>query len=301
MCHTDRKPRKFRHPPYFRHKSTERDLQNKRIRKITSSGNSAGSAIAELLRNPAILRAFAYRDFKIRYVQTYLGYFWALIQPMLGLVAVFVFFFKMAGINSGEVPYPVFALSGLVFWNYFHYLVVQTASSFINMQAMIKKIYFPRLALAFSKALVGTLDLLVGIILLLGFMTYFGVPLLPLLSFPLILIFVMTAALGIGLIVSALSIRYRDLQQALPFALQLVFFLTPVAYPTALLEKVLPQTWLWITYLNPMTGILELFRYFLFETPTGELMWISLAMCPVLFIMGLIVFAKVDQKIADVI
>lgn len=259
------------------------------------------TAVSELFSNPGVLLAFTYRDLKIRYVQTFLGYLWSFLQPLLGLAAVFVLFFKMAGIGSGDVPYLAFALSGLVFWNYFNYLVTQTASSLLNVQAMIKKIYFPRLSLPFSKAFVGLVDLLVGLLILLGILIYYDLPLLPLLLFPVILFFTLLAAVGLGLLVSALSIRYRDLQQALPFALQILFFLTPVAYPTALLQSVLPSSWFWVTYLNPMTGILELFRFLLFGTPLSEILWLSLAVATGLFVAGLFVFTRVDKKIADLI
>lgn len=271
------------------------------ITRINASGNSIGHSLRELFRHPDILWAFTLRDLKVRYAQTYLGYLWSLIQPLLGLTAVFVLFFKIAGINAGGIPYLAFALSGLVFWNYFTYLTTQTAASFLSVQAMVKKIYFSRLSVPFSKVITGLIDLSVGLLLLLAILAYFNISLSGLLIFPLILIFTALGAVGLGLLVSALSIRYRDLQQVLPFALQILFFLTPVAYPTALLQKVIPANWLWLSYLNPMTGILEWFRWALFDSPVHSLSYLSLAMAVALFLAGLQVFNRVDKKIADLL
>ena len=243
----------------------------------------------------------ATRDLKVRYAQTYLGILWGLFQPILGLAAVFVLFFKLAGINSGTTPYLVFALSGLVIWNYFYYLVTQSASGLVNMQAMIRKIYFPRLSIPFSKAIVGFVDLIIGLLLLVICMLYFNQNLLGLWMLLPVAILTGLAGLGFGLAVSAISLRYRDLQQILPFLLQILFFLSPVAYPVGLLQKLIPEKLMWLAYLNPVSGILEIWRWALFDMEISPYVNISLLICVILFMLGLGLFNRAEQKMADLI
>jgi lipopolysaccharide transport system permease protein len=225
-----------------------------KITLISPAGNSLTQSIKELIQNPGVLRALAMRDIRVRYAQTFLGIGWGLLQPLLGLAAVFVLFFRLAGIDSGGTPYLVFALSGLVLWNFFYYLVTQSSSGLVHMQAMIRKIYFPRLSIPFSKVLVGMVDLLIGTFLLMAFMRYYNLSLTGIWMIMPAAVITILAALGIGLIVSAISLRFRDLQQVIPFLLQILFFLTPVAYPSSLIEKLLPANILWISYLNPLSG-----------------------------------------------
>lgn len=272
-----------------------------KITIISPAGNTLIHSVKELLQNPGVLRALAMRDIRVRYAQTLLGFGWSLLQPLLGLAAVFVLFFRLAGINSGEIPYPVFALSGLVIWNFFFYLVTQSSSGLVHMQAMIRKIYFPRLSIPFSKVLVGSVDLLIGVGLLALFLVQYDLTLGGLwMLIPVVFISIF-AALGTGLIVSALSLRYRDLQQVIPFLLQMLFFLTPVAYPSNLIEKILPDSQLWMSYLNPLTGALELWRYGLFGETISNGVWVSVFASLMLFVLGLLLFGKTERKMADLI
>lgn len=272
-----------------------------KITIISPAGNTLIRSVKELLQNPGVLRALAMRDIRVRYAQTLLGFGWSLLQPLLGLAAVFVLFFRLAGINSGEIPYPVFALSGLVIWNFFFYLVTQSSSGLVHMQAMIRKIYFPRLSIPFSKVLVGSVDLLIGVGLLALFLVQYDLTLGGLwMLIPVVFISIF-AALGTGLIVSALSLRYRDLQQVIPFLLQMLFFLTPVAYPSNLIEKILPDSQLWMSYLNPLTGALELWRYGLFGETISNGVWVSVFASLMLFVLGLLLFGKTERKMADLI
>lgn len=268
---------------------------------ITPEGQNIRTTLLELWQAPALIRAFASRDLHVRYAQTYLGFVWSIIQPLSGLSTLFILFFKIAGIETGKVPFLAFALSGLIFWNYFNYLLSQSASAMVAMQAMIKKIYLPRLSIPTAKALVGLVDFGVGLLLLVGICLFYNISLYGLLVFPLVLLAIAMAALGIGLTISAISLRYRDLQQIIPFALQLLFFLTPVAYPTRMLSSLLGNDWTWLVYLNPMTGTLEIFRGFLFQSPWAAEALISLALCPVLLFIGIWSFVKADKKMADIV
>jgi lipopolysaccharide transport system permease protein len=272
-----------------------------KITLISPAGNSLTQSIKELIQNPGVLRALAMRDIRVRYAQTFLGIGWGLLQPLLGLAAVFVLFFRLAGIDSGGTPYLVFALSGLVLWNFFYYLVTQSSSGLVHMQAMIRKIYFPRLSIPFSKVLVGMVDLLIGTFLLMAFMRYYNLSLTGIWMIMPAAVITILAALGIGLIVSAISLRFRDLQQVIPFLLQILFFLTPVAYPSSLIEKLLPANILWISYLNPLTGVLELWRGGLFGNPVTTSSWTSVLSALLLFLLGLVLFGRTERKMADLI
>jgi lipopolysaccharide transport system permease protein len=272
-----------------------------KITLISPAGNSLMGSVKELMENPGVLRALAMRDLRVRYAQTFLGFGWSFLQPLLGLAAVFILFFRLAGIDSGGTPYLVFALSGLILWNFFYYLVTQSSSGLVHMQAMIRKIYFPRLSIPFSKVLVGSVDLVTGAILLIGLLLYFNLSVSGIwMIIPAALITALTAV-GIGLTVSAISLRFRDLQQVIPFLLQIVFFLTPVAYPSRLIEKLLPESLLWLSYLNPMTGILELWRFCLFGETLTSSTWISLFVSLLLFLLGLLLFNRTERKMADLI
>ena len=268
---------------------------------ITPKGQSVGTALAELWRTPSLIRAFATRDLNVRYAQTYLGFVWSVIQPLLGLSSLFILFFKIAGIQTEGIPFLAFALSGLIFWNYFNYVLSQSASAMVAMQAMVKKIYLPRLSIPTAKALVGLVDFTIGLLLLTAICIYNNIDLMGLLSFPLILLGAAMSALGIGLTISAISLRYRDLQQIIPFAMQLLFFLTPVAYPTAMLSSLLGKDWQWIVYINPLAGLLEIFRSALFGAEIHTSAWLSLALAPVLLFIGLWSFVKADKKMADIV
>lgn len=268
---------------------------------ITPKGQSVTSALKELWNAPALIRAFATRDLNVRYAQTYLGFIWSVVQPLFGLSTLFILFFKIAGIQTGTVPFLAFALSGLIFWNYFNYVLTQSASAMVSMQAMVKKIYLPRLSIPTAKALVGLVDFGVGLTLLIVVCIYYEISLIGLLAFPIILIWIAMAALGIGLTISAISLRYRDLQQIIPFAMQLLFFLTPIAYPTAKLSGLISSDWQWVVYLNPLAGLLELFRGFLFGTPFSGAVIVSIILAPVLLFIGLWSFVKADKQMADIV
>ena len=268
---------------------------------ITKKGPNVASALIELWKSPALIRAFASRDLNVRYAQTYLGFSWSIIQPLLGLVSLFILFNKIAGIPTDGVPFLAFALSGLIFWNYFNYVLLQSAGAMVAMQAMVKKIYLPRLSIPTAKALVGLVDFSVGFILLIVICVYYKISLIGMFMIPVVLICTAMTALGTGLIASAISLRYRDIQQIIPFALQLLFFLTPVAYPASLLSSLLSKDWQWLVYLNPLVGMLEVCRGFLFDTTFSNIAWLSFLLTPVVLFMGLLCFVKADKKMADIV
>jgi lipopolysaccharide transport system permease protein len=269
--------------------------------RITPKGNSFKTAWRELLKSGSLLRVLSYRDFKIRYTQTYLGFLWSVIQPLAGLSAIFILFYKLAKLEPEGVPYLPFALSGLILWNYFAYVSTQSAAVLINMQSMIKKIYFSKLSLPLSKVLVGAVDFSVGLLLFVALSIYFQTSLGQLWIYIPVLIFTVTAASGLGMLISAFSIRYRDAQQLIPFLIQMLFFLSPVAYSSTLVGNLLPADWQWLYFLNPMSGILDLLRHALFDLPLHPHFYISLLVSLLLFLCGAWFFVRSEKKMADLI
>lgn len=257
--------------------------------------------LKEVFEQRQLMLTFAARDYKVRYAQTFIGYWWSLIQPIASVAVLFVVFQKLVKVPTEGVPYLPFALSGLILWNYFNYVITQSAASLINNQGMIRKIYFPKLTLPLSRAIVGLVEPVVGFVLLLGLLMYYGHLNLGVLFFLIALIGTAISALGIGLWTAALSIRYRDMQQILPFVLQFIFFLTPVAYSADLLSGIIPSQWGFVLYLNPMTGIIESFRAILFGGDFNLLILMSYAAGLVLFASGLALFQKMEMKIADIV
>lgn len=268
---------------------------------ITPAGLSAFRQIYDVFKNRDLLLTLTWRDLKVRYAQTLLGFAWSVFQPVFAMASLFIVFFKLAKISTENIPYLSFTLSGLIFWNYFYFVIQQSAVGMVAMQAVLKKIYFPRLSIPFSKALVGLSDWLVALVILIIVLLWQDVISAKILwSIPMLLL-TMISALGIGMLISAFSIRYRDLQQITPFFLQMLFFITPVAYPSGLLQNMLPKNFDFLVYLNPISGILELWRHLLFNTTLNPHFYISIISGSMLFIFGLIFFSKTSKKIADIL
>jgi len=249
-----------------------------------------------------LLYNFAYRDYRARYAQTLLGYGWAIIQPIMAAAVLFFLFHNLLKVETQGVAFLSFTFSGLLFWNYFAFVLSQSSASLISAQSMLQKIYFPRIILPLSKGLLGLVELSITLVIFL-FIAFADaqVESLGLLSFIPLIISVLAAAWGLGLWLSALSIRYRDLQQALPFLLQMLFFISPIAYSPALVQERLPESMQALYYLNPISGILELFRAALFNLEYHPQAWLSILVAFLLFISGWWYFHRVERKIADLI
>lgn len=249
-----------------------------------------------------MLYNFAYRDYRARFAQTLLGYGWAIIQPLMAAAVLFFLFRNLLQVDTQGVAFLSFTFSGLLLWNYFSFVLSQSSASLISAQSMLQKIYFPRIILPLSKGLLGLVELAISLVLFLFIAFAEGqVRALGLLSFIPLLLGTLAAAWGLGLWLSALSIRFRDLQQALPFLLQMLFFISPIAYSPALVQERLPESLQSLYYLNPISGILELFRAALFNLDYRPQAWYSLIIALLLFISGWWYFHRVERKIADLI
>jgi lipopolysaccharide transport system permease protein len=252
----------------------------------------------ELLEYRELLLMLSYRDIKVRYAQTALGVLWALIQPLTTLLIFTLVFGRVVKVDTGGVPYPLFALSGMALWGYFSSLMSQAGGSIIGAQGIITKIYFPRLIIPISKSLAAFVDFGITLLFLFGMMIYNQFP--PSLNavwFPLFLLATVLAGLGVGIWLSALTIRFRDLSYVIPFAVQLGMYATPVAYPSSLV----PEQYLGAYFINPMAGIIEAFRWSLFGSTLHPNTWISFLVTAIIFISGLYYFRKVEGEIADIV
>jgi lipopolysaccharide transport system permease protein len=200
-----------------------------------------------------------------------------------------------------DIPYLLFAMTGMTIWTYFSFVMTNAGSSIIASQAMEKKIYFPRLIIPLSKAAVGLIDLSISLVIMVILMIYYGIaPSANAWLAPLFILMGIIAALAVGIWLSALTVRFRDFQHIVPFMVQIGLYVTPIAYPADFAMKQLPSWAATIYYLNPMAGVIQGFRWSIFggEAP-GSMMYISFAMILFIFITGLLYFRKVEDEMAD--
>ena len=267
---------------------------------IDASHSSIIPDFKELYRYKDLFITLTWRDFKVRYAQTTIGLLWALIQPVITLLILSLVFGKFVGVKT-DVPYLLFAMTGLTIWTYFSFVISNAGASIIASQGMIKKIYFPRLIIPLSKAAVGLIDLGISLLIMIFLMFYYGiVPSSNVWLAPVFLFFGMLAALAVGIWLSAITVRYRDFQHVVPFMVQIGLYITPIAYPADFAMQQLPKWAATVYYLNPIAGVVQGFRWSIFggEAP-GSLMYVSFVMILFLFISGLFYFKKVEGDMAD--
>jgi lipopolysaccharide transport system permease protein len=256
--------------------------------------------ITELWKFKELLYFFTWRDLKVRYKQTMVGAAWAIFQPLVTMVVFTVFFSKLAGIPSDNVPYPIFVYSGLLFWQFFSSALGDTSNSLITNQSIITKVYFPRLILPLSTVLTKLVDFFIAATILVVMMLYYGfVPKLEsIIVIPIVLMITIMASVGLGLVLSAVNVKYRDVRYVLPFFIQMLLFVTPVIYPASLARE-----YSWILALNPMTGVIQNARATLLGTAqvNWTLIGISFGACLVLMVIGVYVFKKVERYFADIV
>lgn len=269
-------------------------------RIITSTTNRLFPDFKEIFRYKDLFFTLAWRDFRVRYAQTSIGLLWALIQPLATIAILSLVFGNFIGLKTG-VPHLIYTVAGMSVWTYFSFVMSNSGASIIANQEMIKKIYFPRLIIPLSKAVVGLIDL--GITLFILIILFFVYGITPSVNAWMSVFFILLAilvALSVGIWLSALTVRYRDFQHVVPFLVQIGLYVTPVAYPAEFATQHLPQWAASIYYLNPMAGVVQGFRWSLFGgTPPDGYFWISFVMVLVLFITSLMYFKKVEDQMAD--
>ncbi len=254
----------------------------------------------EIWRYKELLYFFAWRDLKVRYKQTAVGVAWAVFQPFMAMVVFSVFFGALAHMPSDGVPYPIFVYTGLLFWQFFSSSLGDVSNSLITNQAIVTKVYFPRLLLPLSVIATNFIDFCVASVVLIGLMFYYGfLPHLSgLLILPLLLIITFFAALGGGLFLASINVKYRDVRYILPYFLQMLLFVTPVIYPSSIAGK-----YAWILSINPMTGVIKAARAAVLGTEPINwlLLGLSLAAVSVLLVIGITTFKKMERYFADII
>ena len=247
-----------------------------------------------------LLYFFVWRDLKVRYKQTAIGVAWVVLQPLMSMGAFTLFFGKLAKLPSDGLPYPVFYFAALAPWTYFSSALMKTTGIVVGSQGLITKVYFPRLILPISGVVSGLVDFGISFLVLLAMVLGYGLrPGLHALWLPFLLLLALATALGIGLWLSALNALYRDVGYVTPFLVQFWMLASPVAYPSSLV----PEKWRWLYGLNPLTGVIEGFRWSLTghgQAP-GALMLASTIAVAVLLLGGLMFFQRMEGTVADLV
>lgn len=240
-----------------------------------------------------------WRDVKVRYKQTLLGIIWVILQP-LATMLIFTFVFgRLVKVPSDGLPYPIFAYAGLLPWQFFAGALAGSANSMVGSANLIKKVYFPRLIVPIASVLSNLVDFFISFGILLILMVYFQVtPTLGVILLPFFLLIMLLAVTGMGLWLSTLNVKYRDIRYVVPFLLQFWMYATPVVYPSSLLG----EPWRTLYGLNPMVGVVEGFRWALLGSrPPGAMLAVSSIVTVLLFITGAFYFRRMEREFADVV
>jgi len=269
--------------------------------RIEPSRGWVSLKLRELWEYRELLYFLTWRDVKVRYKQTVLGAAWAIIQPLMTMVVFSLFFGNLAKIPSDGIPYPIFSYAALVPWTFFANGMGQSSNSLVGAANLIKKIYFPRLVIPISSVISGVVDFALAFLVLLGMMLAYGiVPTLNVIFLPLLLLLAFVTALGVGMWLSAMNVQFRDVRYIIPFLTQFWMFATPIAYPSSLIENDLLRT---LYGLNPMTGVIEGFRWALLDTNTapGPVIIVSTLAAVALLVSGAYYFRRMEKTFADVV
>lgn len=267
---------------------------------IQASEGWANPQLLDLWIYRELIYFLTWREVKVRYKQTLFGAAWALLQPLLTMVMFSLFFGRLGKMPSDHIPYPMFALVGLVPWMFFSNGLTQAANSLVVNSNLITKVYFPRLALPISAVLSGSVDFLISFVLLVLLGIAYGIlPNIHYLWLPPLLLLVAATALGTGFWLAALNVEYRDVRYTIPFLTQIWLFATPIAYPSSLV----PPAWRMIYGLNPMVGVVEGFRWAITgaNTHPGTVIGPSAIAALFLLISGILYFRRMEKGFADTV
>jgi lipopolysaccharide transport system permease protein len=270
------------------------------IRLQATRGFSRVLSPPELWRYREVAFQIARRDITVRYRQTAFGAAWAVLQPIGFMVVFSIFFGDLAGVSSDGLPYPLFSLAALVPWTYFANAVVLGSDSLVANAPLVSKIYFPRIFIPAGVVAAGLLDLAISLVILFVIVLAWGfVPPIAVLALPLLVVVTVATALGVCSALSAINVKYRDVRYVVPFAIQLWLFVTPIAYSSTLID----EPWRTLLAINPMTGVVEGFRWAVLgaDNDPGMLILVSALSAAMILVGGLAYFDRVERKFADVI
>jgi lipopolysaccharide transport system permease protein len=266
---------------------------------IDADSFSLKLGLREIWAYRELLFFLTWRDIKIRYKQTLLGASWAVIQPLFAMLLFTLFFGRLARVPSDNIPYPVFAYAGLLPWTFFSNAIINAGNSLIGSSSLITKVYFPRVIIPAAAVLAGLLDFAIAFLLLIPLLLYYDIEVTwKILLLPLFILQATLLALGAGMWLSALNVKYRDVRYALPFVIQLWLFASPVIYPASMM----PDRWRWVLALNPMTGIIESFRASLFghEFPVATILP-AVVITIVILLYSFFAFRRAEDSFADIV
>lgn len=270
------------------------------VTRIERSAGWVSLNLGEIWRYRELLYFLTWRDVVVRYKQTALGIGWAIIQPVMTMVVFSLVFGKLSSIPSDGIPYPLFSFAALVPWTFFANGLNQSSNSLVGSANLIQKVYFPRLIIPTASVLGGVVDFVLAFVILLGMMAYYGIaPTVNIVWLPAFLLLALATALGVGLWLSALNVRFRDVRYVVPFITQFWLFATPIAYPSSLLE----QPWRTIYGLNPMAGVIEGVRWALLGTNTapGPVIAASTVAAVLMLLGGAFYFRRMEKAFADIV
>jgi lipopolysaccharide transport system permease protein len=265
---------------------------------IVLSGNvSFREYMGSLYRHKALVRTFVVREIKAKYAQTYLGILWSVIQALVGLGIITFFFGYLLKIDTGTVPYPVFAFPGMIAWYLFSFIIGYSGSSLIQSRHLVQKLHFPKIILPVAYALVGLVDFIIWTILLILLMVVLKQPFtFNILALPVFMLLNLLAGLSISIWLSALTVRFRDLLIIIPYIIGFGIFVTPVFFPGTMV----PESFSWALYLNPMAGIISGLRWCFLNTAPPSLYYLT-GLLPVMVLLfsGLDYFRRKESRMAD--
>ncbi|MCM3874399.1 MAG: ABC transporter permease [Pyrinomonadaceae bacterium] len=267
---------------------------------IKASRGWVSLKLGELWAYRELLYFLIWRDIKVRYKQTALGAAWAIIQPFSTMVVFSLFFGKLAKMPSDGIPYPIFSYAALVPWTFFASGLTQSSNSLVGSSNLITKVYFPRLVIPLATVLSGVVDFVLALVVLIGMMFYYRmVPTINILWLPVFLLLALITSLGVGLWLSSLNVKYRDVRYIVPFITQFWLFATPIAYPSSLLA----EPWRTLYGLNPMVGVVDGFRWALLGTKSfpGPIVLVSAGVAILILVSGAFYFRRMEKTFADIV
>lgn len=270
------------------------------VTRIERSRGWASLKLVELWQYRELIYFFTWRDIKVRYKQTVLGALWAVIQPLFTMLVFALFFGHLAKIPSEGVPYPIFSFAALVPWTFFSTGLTQASNSLVQSSNMLKKIYFPRMAMPIGTVLAGCVDFILAFLVLIAMMVFYGIaPTWKTIFLPLFFFLALVTCLGVSFWLSAMNVHFRDVKYTIPFLTQFWMYATPIAYPSSLL----PQPWRTLYGINPMVGVVEGFRWALLGTHTapGPMVVLSSLVAFGLLLGGAFYFRRQEKTFADVV
>ena len=256
--------------------------------------------LTDIYRYRELLYLLAWRDIKVRYKQTAIGFGWAVIQPVTTMVIFTIIFGNFAGIPSDDVPYPIFAYAALLPWTYFSSAMSRAGNSLVAESGIINKVYFPRLIIPISATLAPLVDLLLALTVAFGLMVWYGIfPSWHIVSLPIFVFIAMLTSLSVSLWLSSLNVWYRDVRYALPFFVQAWMYASPIIYPVS----IIPEKWRFLYGLNPIVGVIDGFRWALLGTGSPDLNVMVASIIGMLLMLfgGLIYFSRTERSFADII